>query len=153
MQNHMEADSFVTRKFLRAITRTIVDAVHPEKVILFGSYAYGKPTVDSDIDLLVVMRSRKQPVERARAISELFLDRHFGMDVLVRTPAELKERLRIGDYFFQEITQKGKVLYERRVNARMGRQGGNGLRKRARSLTAQKAPVARQGHVRLRAMR
>jgi predicted nucleotidyltransferase len=125
-------DILVTRELLRAITRRIVEAIQPEKVILFGSYAYGEPTLDSDIDLLVVKQSRKRPAERARVISALFLHRRFGLDILVRTPNELQERLRIGDYFFREITQKGKVLYERRGRngSRLGGQSRNGFRKR-----------------------
>ena len=129
MSSRYYADGLVTCAFLRQLTRTIVEAVHPEKVILFGAYAYGEPTIDSDIDLLVVMKSDKRPVERARAISELFRNRHFGMDVLVRTPAEVKERLRIGDYFIQQVMQKGKVLNERRINTRMGRRSGIVLRR------------------------
>ena len=153
MQTHNPSDALETRRLLRQITRTIVSAVAPEKIILFGSLAYGKPTMDSDIDLLIVMPSRKRPVERARAISNLFLHRHFGMDILVRTPAELRERLSIGDDFFQEIMENGKVLYERRIRARVGRQSGNGLRKRTRSLPPQKTSAARQGHIRLRSVR
>jgi predicted nucleotidyltransferase len=153
MSAPVEREGMVTRKLLREITERIVDAVNPEKIILFGSYAYGKPTLDSDIDLLVIMRSRQRPIERARAISDLFLHRRFGMDILVRTPGELKERLRIGDYFFREITQRGKVLYERRVNARVGRQSGNGFQRRARSCAKAQGPTARQGDVRLRSVR
>src|SRR3990172_2126207 len=114
------SDERVTPKLLREITEQIVSAVNPEKVILFGSYAYGNPTVDSDIDLLVVMKSHQRPVERAQAISDLFPRRYFGMDILVRTPRELNERLAIGDFFFQEIMEKGKVLYERRTSSRLG---------------------------------
>jgi predicted nucleotidyltransferase len=136
MRAQSQGERLVTRKLLREITERIVDAIDPDKVILFGSYAYGKPTLDSDIDLLVVMKSKQRPVERGRVISDLFPERRFGMDILVRTPQELAHRLAMGDMFFEEITKQGKVLYERRVSSRMGRQSGNGLRKRARSRAA-----------------
>ena len=100
MQVLSQGDGLVTRKLLREITERIVDAVNPEKIILFGSYGYGKPTLDSDIDLLVVMKSKQRPVERGRVISDLFPNRRFGMDILVRTPQELAKRLAMGDMFF-----------------------------------------------------
>ncbi len=103
----------VTPKLLRAITLRIVEALDPEKIFLFGSYAYGEPTIDSDIDLLIIWKSNLRPAERAGVVSNLFLRRLFGLDILVRTPQELAERLKLRDPFFIEITQKGKVLYDR----------------------------------------
>ncbi len=152
--DEFKGDTLVTRELLRAITRRIVEAVHPEKVILFGSYAYGEPTLDSDIDLLVVMKSSKRSIENAIAVDKLFSNRRFGMDILVRTPQELRHRLAIGDIFMQEITDKGKVLYERRHrdSSRLGRESGNGLRKRARPRTAANKPTPRQSRIRLRAV-
>jgi len=84
---------------LQQIVQRIVEAFNPERIILFGSYAYGEPTPDSDIDLLVIMESDAHPVERERAISRLFLIRTFPMDILVRTPQEITERLNLGDCF------------------------------------------------------
>ncbi len=82
-------------------------------MILFGSYAYGEPMLDSDIDLLVVMQSKKRPVERSDQVSDLFPRRYFGLDILARTPREIRERIRLGDDFIKHITEQGKVLYER----------------------------------------
>ncbi len=87
--------------------------MNPEKVILFGSYAYGKPIPDSDVDLLVVMESDERRAQRAMHIERELLDVPFPMDILVRTPAEIAERLKIGDYFMQEVLNQGQVLYER----------------------------------------
>ncbi len=103
----------VTEGKIQQAAQKIVDAVHPEKIILFGSYAYGKPTIDSDVDLLVVMESAASIRERAIKVSEILYPRPFPLDVITRTPAELQERLEIGDCFFEEIVTKGKVLYER----------------------------------------
>lgn len=148
-------ETLVPRELLRAITRRIVENVHPEKVILFGSYAYGEPTLDSDIDLFVIKRSKKRPVDRADEISDLFPRRGFGMDILVRTPSEVRERIRLGDSFIKDITEKGHVLYDRKHTAisRLGRKSRNGFQKRTRSRKPEKESTARQGSVRLRAMR
>jgi uncharacterized protein len=100
----------------RAKIRSFCDAVakqfRPRKIILFGSYAYGTPTEDSDVDLLVVMNRTRYRGERMSLRIRLALQRDFPMDLLVRTPAEISKRLRWGDCFMQEIIEKGKVMYE-----------------------------------------
>lgn len=84
----------------------------PQKIILFGSYAYGQPTEDSDVDVLVVMpKSRRLGHRPALRIREK-VEADFPVDVLVRDPAFISERLREGDCFLEEITGKGKVMYE-----------------------------------------
>ena len=104
----------IAMRAIRAVVRRIAERFQPEKVILFGSYAYGKPGPESDVDLLVVMRtslrSRQQRLEISRALSP----RPFPLDILVRTPEELEERIAQGDAFLREIVTRGKVLYERR---------------------------------------
>ncbi len=102
----------VTVGLLQNILQRIVAGVQPEKIILFGSYAYGNPTPDSDMDLLIIMDTTERPAERILAISRLLRPRPFPMDILVRTPAEINKALEIGDSFIQEIITKGKVLYE-----------------------------------------
>jgi uncharacterized protein len=98
---------------IRAVAQHIADRFQPGKIILFGSYAYGHPKPESDVDLLVIMdtplRSRQQRLEISRALSP----RPFPLDVIVRTPRELAERIALGDLFLREITTRGKVLYER----------------------------------------
>ncbi len=137
-------DTLLTKELLRAITQRIVEAVHPDKIILFGSYAYGEPTPDSDIDLLVILNNRRRSIENATAIDKLFADRRFGMDILVRSARVLSDRLQMGDMFMQEILEKGRVLYERRHrnSARLGRQSRNGLQKRSRSRSTAQGPAA-----------
>lgn len=88
-----------------------VEKFHPEKIILFGSYAYGEPTQDSDIDLLIILPFEGIPAQKAVEIL-LAIDYHFPLDLLVRTPVEIQKRLEMGDFFIQEILQKGRVLYE-----------------------------------------
>ena len=82
-----------------------------QRVVLFGSHAYGEATRDSDVDLLVVMNHKSKGWQMAGKI-RWRLRPEFPLDLLVRTPEQLHERLLMGDCFFREITEKGKVLYE-----------------------------------------
>lgn len=103
----------LTQSQLDRITKRIVESFNPQQIILFGSHAYGQPTHDSDIDLLIVMDSPERPIERATRVSRLLRPRPFPMDILVRTPEEIRLRLKMGDQFFQEIFRRGRILYER----------------------------------------
>ncbi len=98
---------------LRPAIQKIITELNPEKIILFGSYAYGIPNPDSDVDLLVIMKTRASLKERSWAVSRLLLPRPFPVDVLVKTPKEIEKALEAGDFFLKEITTRGKVLYER----------------------------------------
>jgi predicted nucleotidyltransferase len=103
----------VAKTLPKAIQR-IVSELKPEKIILFGSYAYGNPTPDSDVDLLVIMNTRERDVDRYVAVSNLLYPRQFPVDILVKTPKEIEvEKKKRGNYFLREILTKGKVLYER----------------------------------------
>jgi uncharacterized protein len=92
----------------------IVTELKPEKIILFGSYAYGNPTPDSDVDLLVIMKTNAKEIDRYVAVSNLLYPRRFPVDILVKTPKEIHaEARKRGNFFMREILKKGKVLYER----------------------------------------
>ncbi|MBI5031516.1 MAG: nucleotidyltransferase domain-containing protein [Chloroflexi bacterium] len=99
-------------RVIRATVKQIAAQFNPEKIILFGSYAYGKPKPESDVDLLVVMDTPLRPSEQAAQIVRA-IDYHFGMDLLVRRPRQIQERVALGDSFLREITEKGKVVYAR----------------------------------------
>ena len=114
----------VTDEKIRQAAQKIADAVHPERIILFGSYAYGKPTDDSDVDFLVVMESEQSIYKRMVQLSKILSPRPFPVDIITRTPTELGERLQIGDCFFKEIVTKGKVLYERVPRRRLAQESG-----------------------------
>lgn len=103
----------VTEALLADMTHRIVEAFHPEKVILFGSYAYGTPHLYSDVDLLIVMDSAERMPQRALRISRVAKVDFLPLDVLVYTPEELKHRQELGDFFVKEILERGKVLYQR----------------------------------------
>lgn len=91
----------------------IVTTLQPDKIVLFGSYAYGRPTPDSDVDLLIVLDRPGSRSERYLAVAELLRPRLFPVDLIVRTPAEIAEALAHGDFFIHEILTRGRVLYER----------------------------------------
>ena len=93
------------------VVRQIVEQFHPERIILFGSYAYGTPRPDSDVDLLVVMDTPLSEIQQEIAIHRA-LRKHFATDILVRKPDYLAYRWAIGDPFLTEITEQGKVIYE-----------------------------------------
>jgi predicted nucleotidyltransferase len=87
----------------------------PDRIILFGSCGRGDFSEDSDIDLLIVKKTGKRPLDRMREVYELVYspDHYLALDPLVYTPKELTQRLALGDFFIQEIIREGRVLYER----------------------------------------
>jgi len=95
---------------IRRFARQVADRFCPGKIILFGSYAYGTPHADSDVDVLVIMPARNQ-LDQAVRIS-LAIDPPFALDIIVRTPHAMSWRLAEGASFLGEIVSKGKVLYE-----------------------------------------
>jgi predicted nucleotidyltransferase len=114
----------IPMRVIRRYARAIAEEFHPEKIILFGSYAYGTPHEDSDVDLLVVMPCRNQLDQGFKIRYQLTAP--FPMDLIVRKPKEMKWRLEEGESFTTEIVSKGKVLYE-------GGHGGVGEKGRGRS--------------------
>ncbi len=103
----------VTDSLLSEIVRKIVEAFHPEKIILFGSRAWGSARQDSDVDMLVVMETDLRPARRSAEISLACRPRGLAMDILVKTPAEIDDRTKIGDPFLRRVLEQGKVLYAR----------------------------------------
>jgi uncharacterized protein len=98
---------------IRAVARQIAEQYKPQKIILFGSYARGKPRPESDLDLLVIMDTPLKEWEQSLQIRRS-LGVMFGMDLIVRTPKKLAQRLKMGDSFIQDVLKEGKVLYESR---------------------------------------
>jgi predicted nucleotidyltransferase len=103
----------VSEDAFKALIGRVAQTLKPEKIILFGSYAYGEPTPDSDVDLLVILDTDAPRTERQWAVSRLLVPRLFPVDILVKTPAEIEEALRSADFFVREILTRGQVLYER----------------------------------------
>jgi uncharacterized protein len=105
---------------IRRFARQIAERFRPEKIILFGSYAYGRPHAESDVDLLVIMPARNE-ISKSVAITLAF-DPPFALDLIVRTPQHVERGLREGDWFLQEVIARGKVLYEA-PDSRLGAEG------------------------------
>ena len=98
---------------IREVVERLVTAYAPERIILFGSYAWGQPDADSDIDLLIIKETPLRPMDRWMEVKRLLRDSDRFLDVspLVYTSEEWDRRLAMGDSFLQEIVEKGKVLY------------------------------------------
>ena len=126
----------VTLTAIRHYARQIAEQFAPDRIILFGSHAYGTPTANSDVDLLVVMPTRN-PVSQAVRI-RMALPARFPMDLLVRSPEMLAKRLKWGDGFLSEIVTKGKVLYEK-SNVAMGPKSRSRLPSRPRDCPLHRA--------------
>jgi predicted nucleotidyltransferase len=133
---HYGAD--VPQSAIRRFAREVAERFHPDKIILFGSYAYGKPHIDSDVDILVIMQCRNE-LDQAVKIS-LAVDPPFALDIIIRKPHNVTWRLAEGDWFLREIVSKGKVLYEA-PDGRMGAKGGTRLSGR-KSTNGRKATTA-----------
>lgn|SRR5487761_1234478 len=114
----------VPTSVIRRFAQDVANRFHPEKIVLFGSHAYGRPHEDSDVDVLVVMPARNQ-LDQAARISQAICP-PFPLDIIVRTPRNLRWRLAEGDSFLNEIMMRGKVLYEKA-------DGGVGAKSRSRS--------------------
>lgn len=114
-------------RVIRRYARAIAEEFQPDKIILFGSYAYGTPNKDSDVDLLVVM-----PCRDAHSLAVRIrwrLTSPFPLDLIIRTPKEMEWRLAEGESFLTTIMSQGKVLYEK-DDARVGKKGRTGPRTR-----------------------
>jgi predicted nucleotidyltransferase len=96
---------------IKKFGRQIGEQFGAERVILFGSYAQGQVTADSDVDLLVIGPFKGRSVDKSVEI-RMKLRPQFPVDILVRTTEKVRQRMIMGDCFMREILEKGKVLYE-----------------------------------------
>jgi predicted nucleotidyltransferase len=112
---------------IRRFTREVVRRFHPNKIILFGSHAYGIPHEDSDVDILVVMQTRSRHGQSIKI--RMAIPTPFAMDLLVRTPEFVNQRLAEGDSFLEDIWSRGIVLYEK-VSQGVGAKGRSRLSSR-----------------------
>jgi uncharacterized protein len=120
----------VPMRVIRDFARRVAERFQPDKIILFGSYAYGTPHEDSDVDILVIMPARNQLSAAVRI--DLACESHFPLDIIVRTPKNMRWRLEEGDSFLREIVSRGKVLYEK-ADQGVGAESGSGLPPRGKT--------------------
>jgi predicted nucleotidyltransferase len=102
-----------TRAVIQEIVRRLVAGYAPEKIVLFGSYAYGQPGADSDIDLLIIKATKERFFKRLDRVRRVASGTHphIPFEPIVLTPKEVERRVKAGDQFLSEILQKGEVLY------------------------------------------
>ena len=100
----------VSMKEIGELTDRIAREFNPNQIVLFGSYAWGQPTPDSDVDFLVVLSFEGKSWKMASEIRKRIRPT-FPIDFIVRTPEQLQTRLQLGDDFIRDITDHGKVLY------------------------------------------
>lgn len=101
----------IDRYNIQKFVTQVADAFSPDRVVLFGSYARGTASEDSDVDLLVIMPHSKRNIEQSLDITRS-IDRSFPLDLIVRKPDEIRKRLHMHDMFLASILKEGKVLYE-----------------------------------------
>ncbi len=95
---------------IQSLSDKFARAFRPDRIILFGSYAYGAPTDDSDVDLLVILPFEGRPARKAAEILSA-VSPPFPVDLLVRTEEQLQQRLAWNDFFLREVVEKGTVLF------------------------------------------
>jgi predicted nucleotidyltransferase len=123
---------------IRRYARQIAEKFRPDKIILFGSYAYGQPHEWSDVDLLVIMPARNQIDQSIRIMNAL--EAPFSLDLIVRTPTRLQRDWEDGDWFLREVLAKGKILYEK-ADGQVGAEGRRRYPGR-KAPGGQKTPIA-----------
>ncbi len=102
-----------SREAIAEVVATIASEFRPRRIVLFGSRAWGTPTADSDVDLLVVMETPRRPLEETVRIRQaIALASVFPLDVLVRTPEQIRVGLAEGDFFVRDVMTKGATLFE-----------------------------------------
>ena len=100
---------------IQAFVDEVVRQFQPERVVLFGSYAYGQPTEDSDVDLLVIMDHAGDSAVQAAEIRKR-IRAGFPLDLIVRSPQTIRQRIEMDDYFITEILGQGETLHEGQGN-------------------------------------
>jgi predicted nucleotidyltransferase len=109
----------ITPGLVRYIVARIAREINPAKIIVFGSQSKGEGGLGSDLDLFVVNDTGQPNRVVRQAIERLLFGRYFGVDIIVRTPAEVTANLADGNPFYtREIFGLGKVLYDRETARR-----------------------------------
>lgn len=101
------------KEIIPRIVEKIKTKYKPQKIIIFGSYAWGKPSKDSDVDLLIIKSTKEKHRERALKVRRLLSEENalVGLDIMVYTPEEFAQRIKMGDSFLSQILRKGDIQY------------------------------------------
>ena len=108
MKNHKKM-----KKIIQRISEKIEKEYQPEKIILFGSYAWGKPNRHSDLDFFIIKKTKARHIDRSVRVRRIVREENavVPMDPIVYTPEETKHRIKLGDDFIKKIMKEGVVLY------------------------------------------
>lgn len=104
----------IAQEKIKRVSRAIAKKIKPQKIILFGSFAWGKVTKDSDFDLLIVKKTRRDKHKIQISLGRILFGKGIPVDTLIYTPEEIRKRLKLGDFFIRNIIEKGKILYEKK---------------------------------------
>lgn len=107
---YVPGQQLIPRQAIDDLAQQIAARFDPERIYLFGSYAYGTPNPDSDVDIMVIMQTDDMEMQANRVRRELNFA--YPLDLLVRTPLYFAERLALGDFFIQQVMEQGQVLYD-----------------------------------------
>ncbi len=112
MRKLMKKDHSIDN-LMQSIVRHLERDYNPKKIIFFGSWVYGQPNKDSDIDFLIIKNTHKNPMERWMEVRKILrkLNKNIPLSPLIYTEKEIKERLKIKDFFIKEVLEKGKLIY------------------------------------------
>lgn len=109
----MESRQAIEQK-IKEIVQKIVNEYQPEKIILFGSWAWGTPQQDSDVDLFIVKKSGKGPLKMMQEVYRILFGKGIPADIIVYTPEQTEKRLKLGDPFLKKVFMSGKTLYAKK---------------------------------------
>jgi predicted nucleotidyltransferase len=101
----------ITQGQISNVVNQIINNIHPDKIILFGSYAEGTPSEDSDLDLLIIQDTTLAKPKRGREIRKYLRGMKIPLDLVVYTPREIREWQDTKSAFITQIMERGKVLY------------------------------------------
>ena len=104
----------ITFEKIKEVSDLIAKKFRPEKIILFGSFVWGKPDKNSDVDFFIIKKTNRSLRFLAREIDGFIFPRPFPIDLIVCTPEKVEKRKKMGDFFIKEILNKGKVLYAKK---------------------------------------
>lgn len=109
----MSKKELFQKEAVRFVTK-ITNEYAPEKIYIFGSFVNGRLKTDSDIDLFIIKKTKKNRMERAREVSKILMDREVPVDILVYTPSEVARRSKLGDSFILGIINNGRLMYDKK---------------------------------------
>ena len=108
----MKMKTEIDKNKITKFVEEVVKRFNPEKVILFGSYAYGKQEEGSDVDILLIMETKATLSKEVEI--RMKVERNFPLDLIVMDSREIEKRIKRGDAFFQKVLESGEILYEKR---------------------------------------